>query len=220
MEHIDNKSIRFPDNRNYEYAYNQSFQLARERLNAITDLPASCQKSGVGYDVSLKTITVDYLNSQYTITLPDVSISIKNSNESVPIRDSILILHYILTAKGTPLSNTQITFKELPEGIVYFRTFQERTIKHIATTFSEKPAKLIEVGEKLGGRKADFGDAAVTINALPRVPITFIIWRGDEEFGAEGNILFDSTVTDYLPVEDIIVLTETITWKLVRLAKS
>jgi hypothetical protein len=219
MEHLDAKSIKFPDNRNYEYAYNQSFQLAKERLNGIADISAQCQKSGARYVVSSKTITVEYLNSTYIITLPDVVISIAGSNEALPIRDRILILHYILTAKGTPLSNQQITFKELPEGIVYFRTFYQRTINHIVTNFSQNPVKLIEVGEKLGGRKANFGDAAVTVNALPSVSVTFVIWRGDEEFGAEGNILFDSTITDYLPVEDIIVLAETITWKLVRSAK-
>jgi hypothetical protein len=219
MEHLDAKSIKFPDNRNYEYAYNQSFQLAKERLNGIADISAQCPKSGARYVVSSKTITVEYLNSTYIITLPDVVISIAGSNEALPIRDRILILHYILTAKGTPLSNQQITFKELPEGIVYFRTFYQRTINHIVTNFSQNPVKLIEVGEKLGGRKANFGDAAVTVNALPSVSVTFVIWRGDEEFGAEGNILFDSTITDYLPVEDIIVLAETITWKLVRSAK-
>ena len=215
MEHSD-KSIKFPDNRNYEYAYNQSFQLAKERLNAVSDLPALCRKSGTSYDASVKTITVDYLNSKYLITLPDVSITIVGSNETVPIRDKVILLHYVLTAKGTPLSNRQITFKELPEGIVYFRTFYQRTIKHIITAFSKNPEKLIAAGEKLGGKKANFGDAAVTINALPYVPITFVVWRGDEEFGAEGNVLYDSTITDYLPVEDIIVLSEVVTWKLVK----
>jgi Domain of unknown function (DUF3786) len=218
MEHMD-KSIKFPDNRNYEYAYNQSFQLAKERLNKVADLPGLCQKSGTSYNASTKTITVDYLNSKYIITLPAVTVTLAGSNEVVPIRDSILILHYILTAKGTPLSNSQITFKELPEGIVYFRTFQQRTIKHIITNFSQQPAKLIEAGAKFSGRKANFGDAAVTINALSCVPITFVVWRGDEEFGAEGNVLYDSTITDYLPVEDIIVLSEVVTWKLVRAAK-
>jgi hypothetical protein len=216
MEHID-KSVKFPDNRNYEYAYNQSFQLAKDRLNVIADLPALCRKSGTSYDASTKTITIDYLNSKYLISLPGVSITIIGSDEAVPIRDKIIVLHYILTAKGTPLSDKQITFKELPEGIVYFRTFYQRTIKHIITNFSRNPVELIKVGEKLGGHKASYGDSSVTIDALPRVPITFVLWRGDEEFGAEGNILFDSTITDYLPTEDIIVLSETLTWKLVRL---
>lgn len=215
MEHSD-KTPKFPDNRNYEYAYNQSFQLAKERLNAVTDLPALCRKSATGYDAAANTITFDYLNSKYLITLPDAAITVSGSNETVPIRDKIIMLHYILTAKGTPLSNQQITFKELPEGIVYFRTFYQRTIKHISNAFSRNPAKLIEAGEKLGGKKANFGDAAVTINALPYVPITFVVWRGDEEFGAEGNVLYDNTITDYLPVEDIIVLSEVVTWKLVK----
>ncbi len=137
MEIPDKNPIKLPDNRNYEYAYNQSFQLAKERLANIADLNTQCQKSGADCDTgnSPKTISVNYMNSKYTITLPDVSISIEDSNEAVPIRDRILILHYILTAKGTPLSNKQITFKELPEGIVYFRTFYQRTIKHIITNF-------------------------------------------------------------------------------------
>jgi hypothetical protein len=219
MEHID-KSIQFPDNRNYEYAYNQSFKLASERLAKMEDPVVQCRKSGASCEAveEKNVITLPYLNNTYRITIPEIAFSIPGSNEEIPIRDRILILHYLLTAKGTPLSNTQITFKELPEGIVYFRTFYQRTIKHIIADFSQNPAKLIELGEKLGGRKAAYGDAAVTIDALPMVPITFVLWRGDEEFGAEGNILFDSTITDYLPTEDIIVLSETLTWKLVRLA--
>ena len=60
---------------------------------------------------------------------------------------------------------------------------------------------------------------AVTINAFKRVPITFVLWRGDEEFPPDGSILFDATVSDYLSIEDINVLCERITWKLVRLLK-
>ncbi|GAI27680.1 unnamed protein product, partial [marine sediment metagenome] len=73
--------------------------------------------------------------------------------------------------------------------------------------------------EKLGSHKADYGDVAVTINAFNYVPITLVLWRGDEEFNPEGNILFDSTISDYLPTEDINILCETISWKLVKYLK-
>ena len=63
----------------------------------------------------------------------------------------------------------------------------------------------------------DYGDVAVTVNAFSRVPITFILWRGDEEFLPEGNIIFDSTISDYLSTEDINMLCETMAWRLVRL---
>ena len=104
----------------------------------------------------------------------------------------------------------------MPEGTVYAPTFSKRAIKPILDTFGKEPQRLIEAAEKLGGHKADYGDVAVTINAFSRVPITLVLWRSDEEFAPAGNVLFDSTISDYLPTEDIIVLSETVAWKLVR----
>jgi len=75
---------------------------------------------------------------------------------------------------------------------------------------------LIDIAKLLGGQKAEYGDTAVTINAFRRVPITLVIWQGDEEFRPEASILFDSTITDYLTTEDIHVLCETIAWRLVK----
>ena len=51
---------------------------------------------------------------------------------------------------------------------------------------------------------------------LPRVPLGLVLWRGDAEFPAEGKVLFDSSVSRYLPVEDIVVLAETVVWKLIK----
>jgi hypothetical protein len=68
----------------------------------------------------------------------------------------------------------------------------------------------------MGGDKANYGDTAVTVNVFPRVPLTLVLWRGDDEFGPEGNILFDSTISDYLPVEDIIVVSESLVRRLIK----
>jgi len=48
------------------------------------------------------------------------------------------------------------------------------------------------------------------------VPIGLVLWRGDEEFTPEGNVLFDASITGYLPVEDIVILAETVVWKLIK----
>jgi len=140
-----------------------------------------------------------------------------NSEETVPIRDKILMLHYLISAKGTPLSNRMITYKELPEGANYFPVFVKRAIKPLIDHFGKEPHRLIDVARKLGGSSADYGDAAVTINAFSRVPITIVLWRGNEEFAPRGSIIFDSTVPDYLSTEDVNVLCESIAWTLVKL---
>jgi hypothetical protein len=51
------------------------------------------------------------------------------------------------------------------------------------------------------------------------VPITIILWQGDDELAPQGNILFDATISDYLSTEDITVLCEILTWRLVKLLR-
>ena len=211
-----------PNVKNDEYGYGLAYKLACEQLARIGDTEQQCLKSGTQYQVInfQKAIVVEYLNQSYQVTLPDVEVSLRDDEGVVPLRDKILILHYLAQAKGTPLSNEIITYKELPEGPNYFRTFYKRAIKPLVDHFGQEPGQLIDIAKKLGGHKADYGDVAVTINAFSQVPITLVLWRGDEEFPPEGNILFDSTIPDYLSTEDINVLCEVIAWKLVKLLRA
>ena len=62
----------------------------------------------------------------------------------------------------------------------------------------------------------NLGDVGVKIQAFPFVPLALVLWRGDAEFPAEGSILFDASVSKYLPVEDTVILAETAVWKLVK----
>jgi len=203
-----------------EYGHELAYRIAREQLARIADIGQSCRKSGTKYIDSQNAILIEYLNQPYLITLPAGEVSLMSSKETVPIRDKILILHYFLTAKGTPLSHKLITFKELPEGASYFPTFYQRTIKPLVKQFGNEPRRLLNVAKILGGYEANYGDVAVTINAFSRVPVTLVLWKGDEEFPPEGNILFDHTISDYLPAEDITVLCEIITWRLIKLDRS
>ncbi len=202
-----------------EHGYELAYKLACQQLANIENIEQQCLKSGAQCQIidSKRVITTEYLNQSYLISLPDIEISLMDSEAAIPLRDKILIVHYLSQAKGTPLSNKIISYKELPEGTNYFPTFYKRAIKPIVDHFGKEPEGLVDVAAKLGGYKVDYGDVAVTINAFPRVPITFVLWKGGEEFPPEGNILFDSTIPDYLPIEDINVLCEATAW---RLAKS
>ena len=210
-----------PHQDNREYGYTQAYQLACEQLAEIDDIQQQCLRSGARYQEtgSQQTITLEYLNRTYQVTLPDIAVSLTDSAEEVPLRDKVLILHYLTLAKGTPIADKLITFKELPEGMNYFPSFSQRVIKPLVDCFGDEPHLLIDAAAILGGYKADYGDAAVTINAFPYVPITLVLWRGDEEFPPSGSIIFDATISDYLSAEDISVSCQTISWKLVKSLK-
>jgi len=218
---VESRYFSLPNQQNYEYGYQLAYKLASEQLAKFDNIEQQCLKSGARYQVigSQKIIILEYLNRSYQIVFPDIDISLIDSEEEVPIRDKILILHYFTQAKGTPITNKIIAFRELPEGANYFPTFSKRAIKPLLDYFGREPKRLIDAAEKVGGHKVDYGDVAVTLNAFSYVPITLVLWRGDEEFAPEGGILFDSTISDYLSTEDINVLCETISWKLVKYLK-
>ncbi|MFC2059893.1 DUF3786 domain-containing protein [Chloroflexota bacterium] len=213
-----NRELSVPGQKNYEYAYGLAYKLASERLAGIDDIEQQCRGADAQCCVinSVKVVTIEYLNRSYLISLPEGNISLMDSEEEVPLREKVMILHYLILAKGTPLTNKLITFKELPAGVVYSPTFDKRTIKPILKYFGEEPQRLVMAAEKLGGNSVDYGDVAVTISAFKRVPITIALWRGDDEFAPEGNVLFDAAISDYLSTEDTTVLCEMITWKLIN----
>jgi len=215
---MESKYFPLPNQQNYEYGYELAYKLACEQLAKFDNIGQQCLKSGARCQAidSQRIIILEYLNQSYQIVFPDIDISLIDSEEKVPIRDKILILHYFIQAKGTPITNKIIAFRELPEGANYFPTFSKRAIKPLLDHFGKEPERLISATEKLGGHKVDYGDVAVTINAFSYVPITLVLWQGNEEFAPEGNILFDSTISDYLSTYDITVLCETISWKLVK----
>jgi hypothetical protein len=214
------KRLSVPEPGVREIAHQLAYKIARERLAEIRDIELQCRKSGARHLPAEKSFILDHLNCSYRISLPGGEVSLVDSDETVPVRDKILLLHYFIRAAGTPLTGKLITYKELQEGINYYPTFFKRAIGPIIDNFKNAPEKLLTAAAMLGGRQSDYGDIAVTIDAFPYVPLTIVIWLGDKEFPPEGNILFDSTIPDYLPTEDITILSEVIAWKLVRLLKT
>jgi hypothetical protein len=218
---MKNSSLSLPRYKNYEYGYESAYKLAREQLAGVDNLEQQCLKSGAEYKVidSRKVIIVEYLKQRYQVTFPDIDISLVGGEGEVPIKDKILILHYLTLAKGVPISHKLIAFQELPEGANYFPTFSKRSIEPLIKYFGSHPHRLIDAAGRLGGQEVDYGDVAVEISGFKLVPITIVLWRGDEEFPPRGNILFDASISGYLSTYDITVLCENIAWRLVRAFK-
>ncbi len=201
-----------------EEGFELAYELGCKKL-ASMDLKEVCRKSGAQY-VDQKRIILHYLNHPYWITLPNVEISQKDEEEKVPIKDRILILHYLTQATGTPYTNKLITYGQIEGGKFYGPVFVKRNLEPILSCFSDRPELLVDVAQQFGGQRSNYGDVSVSIDAFPMARIFFIIWKGDDEVPHGGNILFDGNIRHYLASEDVCVLTEILTWKLIHLAKT
>jgi hypothetical protein len=206
----------------YEDISKEGFELAYElgcKKLASIDLEEVCRNSGAQY-VDRNKIILRYLNRSYLITLPNIEISLKDEEEKVPIKDRILILHYLTRATGAPYTNKLITYGQIEGGKFYSPVFVKRNLEPILSCFGDRPELLVDVAQKFGGQRSNYGDVSVSIDAFPMARIFFIIWKGDDEVPHGGNILFDGNIRHYLASEDICVLTEILTWKLINLTKN
>ncbi len=200
------------------YNLNVAYSIAREKL-AQADVQKQCERSGAELQLD-GTLTLCYLNQTYCLDIDKATISLVDNAQEVSLRDRILLIHYFTQSKGTALTGKQITYRDLPGGLVYYPTFTKRTIQPLTDFFGEKPPLLIKAGELFAAASAQTGDASLLINVFPRVPVTVILWQGEGELPPGLNLLYDANITDYLESEDVTIVCETITWRLINYARN
>ena len=125
----------------------------------------------------------------------------------------ILLAHY---SKAEPIERTGrlVRFADLPGGYAYESAFIQRAVLPLAETFGGDPEMLARAAKFFEGIRLSYGDVSVEIPALPKVPLVYVLWRGDDEFQPSASILFDASASNYLPTEDLAVLTQLTTLRL------
>ena len=200
----------------------ENYQLARQMaVDGLgqSDLQERAAKSGGRYESGSEgeaRIRLEYLGRELQIFFPAGTIKATNGPGPIPLREEILVLHYLGKATGTAPAGRWISFAEIPGGAFYHPVFIQRCQSPLVRFFGSDPEGLKTRAERMPGGPLDFGDVGVKIQAFPFIPLALILWRGDTEFPAEGNLLFDDSITEYLPVEDIVILAETVVWKLIK----
>ena len=173
-----------------------------------------------GYQLRDNRFQVNFLGQEFEVEYPTGKFSPEPSPEGeLPIFAQILILHYLANTKPVTEEGKLISYKELPGGNIYIQPFTNRAIRPLVQQFGDNPASLIEVASEIGGEPVRHGDAAVLVRAFPRVPVTMVVWGGDDEFPASGNILFDVSAGSVLHTEDFAVLASFVVATMKRLAQ-
>jgi hypothetical protein len=128
-----------------------------------------------------------------------------------------LLRHY---SKANPIcpTGTLVKYKAIPGGYAYEEAFTKRAIEPIAEIFGEKLRESLKAATLLGGNSLTFGDVSFEIQALKGIPLTYILW-GREEFPASASILYDASASSYLPTEDLAVLGELSSLRLIEAYK-
>ena len=206
--------------------YMQALALGRDALRESNpDLLARFSGAEIRRGEEGKTmLSLGFLNDEITLSWPDLNSFSKKSGGEPPLQQQILLLHYLKGAwasSGAPVTGEWIAFQEVPDGRFYLDAFHRRAKHPLVQTFGNKPERLVEIAAAaFGAVSLDRGDFSVMVQAFPLVPIALVLWKGDEEFPPEGNLLFDRNISRVLSAEDIAWLAGMVVYPLVGMAKA
>ena len=173
-----------------------------------------------GYMADEQGIKVEFMGQKFYLEHPEGTFkATPGEKEELPLFVQILILHYLLGSTCEAEEGKLVSYKELPGGELYYEPFINRSIRPLVHSFGQAPEKLLKAAQHIGGEKNTLGDVSVTIRVFPKVPVTLVLWKGDEEFPPAGTILFDESISQILHIEDCAVLAGVVVSRLKMLIK-
>jgi len=196
--------------------YQQSFDLACVSIKGM-DLEERAKKAGADYQKGEEgeKITIHFFSEPYSIQFPQIEFYFP-SKKVVSLVTRILLLHYLIRADGNPLTGKWVAYKDIPGGLLYAGVFARRVTEPLQRKFGKSAKLFKETGIKSGGEPAEVGDASFILHAFPYVPLQYVLWEGDEEFPPSVQLLFDASVDHYLSLEDIVVLGQVTTGRVIN----
>ena len=171
------------------------------QLEAL-DPEQTARRAGCRYEPDAKRFSIVFLNRQHIVEPTARRILEAYSAKTPGYLEQLSILAYLINATDKPLSGEWVSERSLPGGDFYFRTpVHQLPTSLLESAFGAAPEKLHRVKARFAAESAEFGDAAIRLLVLPRVPIAIVIWSADCEFPARARVMFDSTAAEQLPLD-------------------
>ena len=190
--------------------FSQMYQAAVARLTG-RDPAQIAQNAGIRYETETHNFHISTMGMEISIHYPDYRFT-----PELPGWHSLVILHYLDLADGSPLTGKEIPFGQMRSGMIRGGGIDRRCERVIHDLKDLSQDTLAKICRSIGGEPVSSNaDAAYRIPFLPRFPMTLKIWLPDEEFSASGRLLPDAVADHYLTIEDAVTVAEIILERIV-----
>jgi len=178
-------------------AYRQAMMLAWDALSGIPDKELASASGGElrGRELVLRSGGQETLIdlADRTVTAPDI----------LGGGWGLATLHHLKGCLTWRKDEEWMSFDMLPLGRPFAEAFRQRALTPLADRYGRSPGDLVKDASALSATQIEMGDAAVIVQAFPRLRIAIAAWQGDEEVPGRAVMLFDQGGARTLPAEDL-----------------
>lgn len=167
-----------------------------------------CNRSGALYQPAREGFVLPVYNLRYLVLPKEQRILRLEWNdqmveEELPFHFSLMVLVYLVEAKEIQPTYTWVSEKDLKGGSTFFRGPHGLQFAPLEDRYGRDPEAFLQAGRRLGGSEILYGDKGFALEVFPKVPLAFLLWKGDEEFPPRIGVLFDSTIQSHFPLDVI-----------------
>ena len=114
----------------------------------------------------------------------------------------LLSLVYLLNAGPEGVSNEMVSVQQLKTSH-FFQGPHQLNIDPLIRRFGNDAEGFKSAALNIGGELQNLADASFKILTFPKVPLYYLLWRGDEEFNPRLSVLFDGSIEKHLSADAI-----------------
>ena len=114
----------------------------------------------------------------------------------------LMTLVYLLHVSLEPIHNDLISVSELKDAR-FFQGPHALKTGSLIRKYGFDLAGFKASAERLAGESLGMADASFRFKPFPKIPMTFLLWEGDEEFGPNLTVLFDRSIEHHLNADGI-----------------
>lgn len=172
---------------------------------------AMAERTQTAYNPDTNEFHLHLMGKGYYVSYPDFKIRKEDEgDESYHAlidfhKTKIFVLRFLTECTMAPAQGNYVTYRDIPDGELYFRQFQGRCIFRLQFGFGYKLDKFKAAMEKIGGQPVKMGDVAYAFDFMDGLQMVFIFWEGDEEFQPSAQILFSDNFGVVFKAEDLAV---------------
>jgi len=163
------------------------------------------KNAGGEYYEKGQTIKIKYLGAKAAVDFLSGEI-VWEAPAGLMKNDKVLILQYLTSACGVTPRGTWVSFIQLPDGPHHHAPFVLEAMTPLAREFGDRVDEFKRRAAVFGAEEIQMGDYGVVIPVFPHLPLAVCLWKGDAEFAANSNILFDVTAPLHLTTAALWVL--------------
>ncbi|MCK4912042.1 MAG: DUF3786 domain-containing protein [Thermodesulfovibrionales bacterium] len=182
-----------------------------EGLSAM-DPDEVCRRAGVRYDASSATYHVLSFGVEFLVIPEKKRIDCPSEEGCLFLKKlkdffRLSVLWYLTSANHIDPTGRYLRPVDVKGGHRFSAGTHVLPLDRIAGRFGRDPDGFKATGEEYGADIVEgYGDAAIRLYPLPRVPVTLVLWLEDEEedFPPRVDLFFDSTIDFQISLSDIV----------------